>query len=229
MKYTQYTIVARLFPALITALPIVVLYYFYLNTLLSGFIQSIILLRLAGEFSIGAALIYLYSQLNRFIGKLIEDEIFCDEENMPTTQLLLCGSMKYSMEYKDLLNKKVKKDFGLNFFSASEETNNYIGAKQRIVEIISLIRDKTRGSELLLQHNYEYGFIRNTVGGAIWGFITSVFNVYIFSKTFPSSTALNLSIVTTVTYLLLLILGVPLIKYAGNKYAKVLIQTYMSK
>lgn len=229
MKYTQYTIVARLFPALIATLPIVVLYYFYLSTLLSGFVQTIILLRLAGEFSIGAALIYLYSQLNRFTGKLIEDRIFCDEENMPTTQLLLCSSMKYSAQYKELLNKKVKKDFGLNFFTASEEANNDVGAKQRIVEIISLIRDKARRSELVLQHNYEYGFIRNLVGGAIFGFLTSLINVYIFSKIFLSSTALNLSIATAVFYLLLLFLGVPLIKYAGNKYAKVLIQSYMSQ
>lgn len=229
MKYAQYTIVARIFPALITALPIVILYYFYLSTLLSGFVQAIILVKIAGEFSLSAALIYLYSQLNRLVGKVIEDWVFCDEESMPTTQLLLCSSMKYSLQYKELLNKKVKKDFGLNFFTASEEANNYVGAKQRIVEIISLIRDKTRRSELVLQHSYEYGFVRNLVGGAIFGFLTSLINVYIFSKIFLSSTALNLSIASTVFYLLLLFLGVPLIKYAGNKYAKVLIQSYMSQ
>ena len=227
MKYTQYTIVARLFPAFITALPVAVLYFFYLSPFLSGFLHSILVVKFLGEFTILAAVIFLYSQLNRFVGKLLEDLIFCDESKM-TTALLLCSNSKYSQDFKNQIHAKVKNDFSLNLFNPDDELKDEAGARRRIVEVMAMIRTKTRKSALLLQHNYEYGFIRNLVGGSIFGLMTSIVNLFVFSKFAQNQTAFYLSALSAIFFFSLLISGIPLIKYMGRKYAKVLFQEYLS-
>lgn len=228
IKYSQYTIIARLFPAFITALPLLVLYYFYLSLFLSDFLQSFISVKFLGEFTILAAIIFLYSQFNRFVGKIIEDLIFCDENQMPITQLLLCSDKKYSLELKHEVHKKIKKDFNLTLFDLDDELNDERSARTKIVEAVALIRTKTRKSELLFQHNYEYGFIRNLVGGSLFGLVISLVNLIVFSRLFHNTTAFNLSIASSVSFFVLICIGVPLIKYMGYKYAKVLLHEYLT-
>lgn len=99
--------------------------------------------------------------------------------------------------------------------------------RKRIVECVGLIRSKVKDGRLVLQHNTEYGFVRNLVGGSTIAALISVVNVVIFVYFHPDSVALTLSIVLAVIYLFIASLGKYLIRRYGYRYSKVLIQEYV--
>ncbi len=182
----------------------------------------------AGDITITVAAIYFLSQLNRLIGKdLFEKKYFDDERKMPTTNFLMFSDDQYSKEYKLKIHERIKKDFDLSLSSEEEEKREEEKSRKKIVEAVSLIRKRVGEGALLLQHNIEYGFLRNFIGGSIPAVLFSVINVYLAIDPLKKS-VLIISFVLGIVYLLSIIFSKYLIRRKGILYARILIQEYMA-
>jgi hypothetical protein len=224
----KYSITARIYPAIICSVPIFVLNYFLLNKYTAGFVASLQGVKWVGGITISIALTFLLAQIGRFIGKeLFEKIYFKDELKMPTTNFLLHSDPTYSPDHTNRIHSKILSDFGIRINSPQQEDNNVIAARKIIVESVSMIRGKVGKGRLLLQHNIEYGFIRNLIGGALPALYISMANLYVFGITSPSIVGYYVSIFTTISYLLIVLAGSYLIEKYGVRYAKILIQEYM--
>lgn len=228
MKLDRYYIRARLFPALLTAIPAIILYYFLVGTEMAEVVNYVIALPIILHITIGAALVYAFTLLNRFLGKEIFQRFyFKDEKLMPSTNFLLTSNMVLSIDMKEKIKQKIQNDFGIHLLSFREEANNTDEARKQIIFAVSQIKNKTRGNSLLLQHNYEYGFIRNFLGGSIFSLFNCIANVLVFYLIIPSQFACNISIGIGVVYLLFILISKWLIHRHGQMYAKVLFEQYL--
>lgn len=229
MKFDEYTRKARTYPAIIILIPILV---FTINCdigNLNNFIDDLLKVKIIGNIAISVVLLYLLTQTNRFLGKFIfEKKMFKDELEMPTTNYLLLSNSVLSKNYKLNIRERIFSDFNILMPSANDETENIDECKRRIVEAVGLIRQKVKNGRLLLQHNIEYGFARNLIGGAIIGVPISIFDIiYFFS--YHNNCIGWISVGLTVFFFSLLLLHKPIINHLGNQYAKRLFQEYLEK
>ena len=131
-------------------------------------------------------------------------------------------------EYKLQIRAKVAKDFKVEMPIESDEIADIENARKRIVESVGLIRQKVKNGRLLLQHNIEYGFFRNLIGGSLIGLMMSLFDIYYFYTN--NNTLIGaVSIVISSCFVVLLIFHKPIINHLGNLYAKRLFQEYLQK
>lgn len=230
MNTPEYDLKARLFPSMICALPLFVLYHFYLWDELKKFIDLLAKAQwLYGTSSITVYLIFVFflSQINRIIAKdFFEKKVFNQELDMPTTNNLLYTHKIYSDQYIDRIHKKIYTDFKIKLLNKRLEVKNFIKAKELIVDAVSLIRSKVKNGRLLLKHNIEYGFFRNLIGGSTISAPLTFFILilFIFKK---NNTAFIISIFLLVFYSLVLLFNKKILITFGNLYAKILIQEYM--
>jgi hypothetical protein len=219
----SYQIYARFFPTVISAIPALLFQYFFLNTEISNFFQFLIGLTIIGNLTISIAILYLFSQVNRILAKILfeKKEIF-----MPTTNSLFFSNPEYSNEYKNMIYDKIWKDFSMKLPSSEEQITNEINSRRRISEAISLVRKKVGSGTLLLQHNTEYGFWRNLIGGAIISGLFSLIDIY-FAFLQSDIAILVISILFLLGNLILIIFNKFIINKLGELYARVLIQEYM--
>jgi hypothetical protein len=221
--FNQYNLQARIFPTIICAIPILLFQYFFLSEEISIFLVFLGNLKFAGDVTISIVILYFVSQINRFFSKTFFEK---EEIYMPTTDFLLFSNSEYSNEYKVKIYEKLEKDFGLKLPIEKEQKKNEIYSRKRISEIMSLARNKVGSGKLLLQHNIEYGFWRNLIGGTIFAVLFSGITTY-FSYTESNKTLFFVSIILLIFYLLILIFNKFIIGRFGKMYAKVLIQEYM--
>jgi len=225
---SKYNITARIYPAIICSVPIFVLNYFLLNLYTADFLSSMEGVKWAGGITLSVALTFLLAQAGRFVGKEIFEKIyFRDELYMPTTELLLHSDTTYSPEHKIKVSTKVLNDFGIQICSFEQENQDIIFARRIIAESVSMIRGKVKNGRLLLQHNIEYGFIRNLIGGSLLALYISILNLYIFGFFFPNQLGFYLSLSVGSIYLFFVVVGRYLIARYGSRYAKILIQEYL--
>lgn len=225
---STYILFARTFPTILCAIPIIVFQYFFLSKEMSDFFAHLGNIRWAGDVTISVVAMYFLSIVNRILGKdLFEKRFFDDERKMPTTNFLMFADDQYSREYKLKIHEKINNDFGLSLANENEETNDVDNSRKRIVEAVSRIRRKVGKGTLLLQHNIEYGFIRNFIGGSIPALIFTLINICLAFDPFKTS-ILILSIVSGFIYLLSILSSKYLVNRFGILYAKILIQEYMA-
>lgn len=223
----KYETNARIFPAIITIIPILIFSHFYLYDKAPNFLDSIFV-KIIGDISIVAVLIYFIIQMSRLVSKkLFQDNIFKNELFFPTTDYLLYFDQKYSAEIKEKIRKKIKGDFGLTLLNKSEESKSELEARKRIKEAVDLIRNKVKDGRLLLQHNIEYGFVRNLIGGMIISIPFSLFNVifFIFQK---NVLAIVLSAVILLLFTTIYFLKKRILVYFAHNYASILYNEYLS-
>ena len=229
MKNYSYTINARIFPAFICTLPILIFYYFFLAQYLSDFINVIGKIKLVQDVSFSTVIIYLLAQVDRSISKdFFERRYFIDELDMPTTVFLTHLNNQYSQSYKNKIYQKIWKDFQIRLSTRDQEKKNVIRSKKQITEAVSLIRKKVGNGTLLLQHNIEYGFIRNLIGGSVIATIVSLFNIYFFTQINQNQIAFYASAFCLMAFLIPIVLSKKLMQNYGQHYARILIQEYMS-
>lgn len=230
MKLDQYTIIARIFPAAISSIPFFVLYYYFLSDKIGNFLVELFDIKWLSDTTISVALIFLLIQLSRFTSKeLYEKRIYSDGLGLPTTNYLLHADSFYSAEFTKKIHQKIFKDFNIDIPPARKEIFDVDGSRKQIVEAINLIRAMVGKGNLVQQHNIEYGFVRNVIGGAVIAVIISIFNLAVFYWLSFNLTAFILSGIIASTYFLLIGFGKRLINFFGVNYARVLIQEYMSK
>lgn len=231
MKFDEYSIKARLLPALVTSvLPAAIFNYFYVSEAFSKFVGYILGIKFFSTVSLSLILLFFLSEFGRAIAKgLFEHLYFNDEMSMPTTIFMLYKDNTYSDEYKNLFRKKVKSDFGLTLVDKEQESNNELDAKRKIVECVALVRKKLQGNKFLMQHNIEYGAMRNAIGGAVIGGTFCIWNAYFFSSIFPNVLATNISYFFLGVYVLLLICSRPIVNLYGRSYGKILFREYLGQ
>lgn len=224
----KYNRTARIYPAIICSVPIFILNYFLLNFYAADFFASVEGVKWVGGITLSVALTFLLAQAGRFIGKELFEKIhFKDELYIPTTEFLLHADTTYSPEHKCKVHAKVLSDFGIKIRSFEEENKDIVAARRIIVESVSMIRGKVKNGHLLFQHNIEYGFVRNLIGGSLLALYISIFNLYIFGFFFPNQLGFYLSLFTVFIYLFFVVIGRYLIGRYGARYAKILIQEYL--
>ncbi len=222
----RYSRVARLYPALITLVPVFLLTLGLAQNELVKLLGDIMAIRVVGGVSINVAALFLLIQANRFIGKeVFERWYFEDELRMPTTEMLLSSSTQISPQVRSKIDTLCQRDFGLHLPTVDEQEEDEMLARRRIVEIVAQIRQTVRDGHLLLQHNIEYGFARNLIGGAPLG-ITLSLACTLYYYEISRGIAL-FSVALAILWGLLLLLSKTIIGRFGVLYAKRLIQEYI--
>ena len=229
MKFDKYTRKARIYPSIIILIPFLLFTLYCDIEGLKDIFDNLLKIKIIGNITISVVLLYLLTQINRFIGKFIfEKHMFKSELEMPTTRFMLFLNSEFSKEYKNQIREKINFDFNMNLPDENDEINDLLNSKKRIVEAIGLVRQKVKNGRLLLQHNIEYGFMRNLIGGSLIGLIMSIILIVYFfkhNKILIAYVGLGLAFF----YLLLLFLHRPIIKYLGNQYARRLFQEYLQE
>lgn len=225
----KYNRVARIYPAILCSIPIFVLNYFLLDAYTKGFVDSFVATEVVGGISFSLVLTYLLAQISRFIGKeLFEYTHFKDELHMPTTNHLLHADSTYTATHKTTIHKKISDDFGVVLFAKEQEEKDVHGARKRIVESMSFVRAKVKDGRLVLNHNREYGFARNFIGGSVVAVMLSIANLFVFGCWVPNPVAYYISLFLAIIYLFAIMFSGQIMKRYGIRYAKVLIQEYLS-
>ncbi|MET2985579.1 hypothetical protein [Aureibaculum conchae] len=228
MKTTEYYIKARLFPTIICAIPILTLYYFGFSEKIIDFIDFLKGYKWVSDITISVAIIYLMTQINRFVSKeLFQKVFFKDEINMPTTNFLLHSGTFFAEKIKSSIHKKIEENFDIKLLTKIEEAENVLEARKTIISAVAQVRNATRDNHLLLQHNIEYGFTRNLIGGCSIAALISLLNLYFFKSFIPNTLAFNISIGFGILYLLPILFSKYLVNRYGKYYAKVLFEQFL--
>lgn len=226
--FKSYYVRARLFPTIITCVPLLIL----INAFISynrdqlkaiGEVGSVLI-----QLGISTALIFLLVQINRFVSKeLFQRFYFKDELFMPSTDYLLHSSNFFESEVSEMIRTKIKDTYGIGLLNPEEEKKDTSKARRLITTACSQVRNSLRDNKILLQHNIEYGFFRNLVGGSLLAFIFS-FTVIVYGASQENNALQYSGVVLAVLYLFPLLLSKTLIRRFGHYYAKILYEQFLS-
>jgi hypothetical protein len=177
---------------------------------------------------LSSAIIFLLTQINRFISKEIYQRIYFNEEiNMPTTNLLLKSNSEFEISIKQKIEDKIKTKFELRLLSETEELSDVIRARKLIVTAVSQIKNSLRENSLLLQHNIEYGFSRNLIGGSTIALVICIF-MLILSYNSNDLSMIYLSWILSIMYFLPIAFSKIILDRLSKNYAKILFEQFLT-
>jgi len=220
---------ARLFPTILTVIPLLVL----VNNLTKMHLHDSLLqineiLPWITDLGLSGALIFLMVQVNRFISKEVFQRIyFLEEIKMPTTNHLMWNDDFFEKSVKVSIYDKIKSKFNITLLIQKEAEANELNARKQIVTAVSQIRNSLRDNKLLLQHNIEYGFFRNLLGGCLLAIIFSI-GIFILGLISENKDLMITSCVFVFIYLVPIFFSSPIIKRFGKYYSKVLYEQFLS-
>lgn len=229
MTINSYYLKARLFPTALTSIPAIILYNKFVAVLYHDRLENIYAaLPTITDVIFSGAIIFLLVQINRFLSKEIFQKVyFKDEINMPTTNFLLKSNNELEKSIKQKIEDKIKTKFDITLLSSIEESAEEPRARKLIATTVSQIRNVLRDNTLLLQHNIEYGFFRNLIGGSFLAFLISL--IILFSSHFSGDIPTrNLGLILTIIYFLPIILSKVIIDRYGKYYAKILYEQFLT-
>lgn len=231
MKLDAYSLKARFLPALATAVvPATIFNYFYVSEEFSRFMGYMLGMKFLSTVSLSFIFIIYLSEFARTIAKgIFEARFFNDELSMPTTMFMLFKDKTYSDDYKAAFRKRIKSDFDLALASKEQEDADEQDARRKIVESMALVRKKLHKNAFLLQHNIEYGAMRNAIGGSVIGLVICAWNIYFFQVVADNDLAVHLSLFFGVIYLLLLVFSRFILRLYGKSYARTLFREYVGQ
>ncbi|MGI6491374.1 MAG: hypothetical protein ACOX0T_02970 [Pelotomaculum sp.] len=218
----DYTIKARLVPALINISPIIIAISLVLSYL--NFDIKIIL----GSATFSSLVIPLFlTEVFRTKGVKIEENNYKKWGGKPTTIILRRADQEYDDVSKSKIYSFIKDDFEIDLFKDPSD-HNISNAVKHIIAYFHRNPDA-----LLRQHNIEYGLVRNLAGGInflitqliIW-LLFAVYRLYI-DQTWTSS-YVTIAILTLLTLALVLKYRVYpfMITNRSYRYARTLIELY---
>ncbi len=229
MKSTQYYLKARLFPTVLTSIPLLIFVFLvvaphYTETLME--VSKI--LPILTSLGISAALIFMMVLINRLLAKEIFQRLhFKEDTHLPTTSYLLWQHPFYEMAVKIEIREKINKHYGITLMSEEEESIDEMVCRKRIASAVSRIRNDLRGNKLLLQHNIEYGFIRNLLGGCVVAVLFAV-AIIVFGYLQGNYNLKVIGWVCLSVYMLLIISSKYLMSRHGHYYCKMLYEQFLS-
>ncbi|OPY57494.1 MAG: hypothetical protein A4E55_01609 [Pelotomaculum sp. PtaU1.Bin035] len=218
----DYTIKARLVPALINVSPIIVAISLILHH--QNFDVTIIL----GSATFSSLVIPLFlAEVFRIKGVEIENKNYQKWGGKPTTIILRRTDKEYDDASKNQIYKFIKEDFQIDLFNDSSDQN----ISNAIKHIIAYFHRNP--DDLLRQHNVEYGLVRNLAGGVnflitqlIFWLLFTGYRLYLEQ----SWTSIYVTIAVLVLLALVLILKYRIYPFMINsrafRYARTLIELY---
>jgi hypothetical protein len=229
MTKNSYYLKARLFPTVLTSIPAIIIYNKFIAVIYHDKLENIYAgLPTITDVIFSGAIIFLLVQINRFLSKeLFQRLYFKDEINMPTTNLLLKSNNELESSIKQKLEDKIKNKFEITLLPLNEEIAEEIRARKLIVTTVSQIRNILRDNSLLLQHNIEYGFFRNLIGGSFLAFVISLI-IILYSFFIGDIATKYLGIILTCIYFLPIILSKNIINRFAKYYAKILYEQFLT-
>ncbi len=229
MAINIYYLKARLFPTVLTSIPAIILYNKFVSTLYHDKLEKIFsLLPSLTDIILSSAIVFLLVQINRFLSKEIFQRLyFKDEINMPTTNILLKSNNELEVSIKQKIEEKIKTKFGIDLLSSTEESSNELRARKLITTVVSQIRNVLRDNSLLLQHNIEYGFFRNLIGGSFLALAISIIMLVLSFCTHDLTTR-NLGWILIIVYFIPLLFSKLIINRYGKYYAKILFEQFLT-
>lgn len=229
LKPDTYTLYARLIPAVISATPLFILWFFVTrDTEWHDLLNFIISLKFLGIISLSAAFLYFYSQFIRITSKFFERRYFTTRRGFPTTYFMLYGDRTFSADYKDKFRDRVRRTWGLEPLGEADESVQPIEAQNRLNESFNHIRLKVGAGKLVLKHNIWYGFVRNLIGGAIYSSLFCIANILLGRFFFRDAPLVVVSCILLVIYVAILVFHKPILFQSGEAYARQLISEFMT-
>lgn len=229
MKVSSYYLKARLFPTVLTSIPMLVFITQVINPLYGESLKKVYdILPLLTNLGIYAGLVFLSVQVNRFVSKEIFQQFFFKEDiNMPTTNFLLWNNVFFAADTKRAIREKILTSFNIKLLAPLEEQQDDLRARSMIVHAVSQIKNKLRDNAVLFQHNIEYGFIRNLIGGSLIATLFSVI-IFIYALVQKDKVLMNTGVILLFVYSLPVAFSKLFIKRYGRYYGKVLYEQFMS-
>lgn len=224
-----YYLRARLFPAVVTSIPIFVLVYSIIFKNYKEELTVILpILPILSSMGISFALIFILIQINRVLSKEIFQRFYFEDElRMPTTNFLIWSHEFYDDAIKSKIRNKIESSYNIDLYSKIDEIQNEESARKRITVAVSQIRNDLRGNGMLFRHNVEYGFFRNLIGGCVIAVIISII-IFIYAYLNVDVTLLNIALILLVIYIIPIILSKKILKIYGDNYAKILFEQFLS-
>lgn len=229
MTINNYYFKARLFPTVLTSIPSIILYNKLVANLYNEKLENIYAgLPTITNIIFSGAIIFLLVQINRFISKEVFQRLyFKDELNMPTTNFLLKSNNELESSIKQKIEDKIKNKFDISLLTSIEESADELRARKLIATIVSQIRNVLRDNTLLLQHNIEFGFFRNLIGGSFLAFVVCLL-LLVLSYHASDIDTKKLGWILTVIYFIPLMLSKLIIDKYGKYYAKILYEQFLT-
>lgn len=228
-KRNRYFYQARLLPTLITAIPLLIVTNKIIAVKYAIALKAIYdILPLITHLGLSAGVIFFLVQINRLIAKeVFQRWYFRDELYMPTTNHLLTSSTYYPITIKNKIRDKIASKFQIELLTAIEEQNDQNNARKLIATAVSQIRNMLRENSMLLQHNIEYGFWRNLIGGS---FIAVIFSAVIIWYGYHNyfKDQITIGIICFIVFLVPVVFSKIILRYYGKYYAKILYEQFLS-
>lgn len=229
----EYAFKARLLPAIFTVLPVGMIIFIPIRiVLISLFPHFRGLVNCGAVVSVGGCAIlvtlWFWSVMMVALARWVEWLVYKDGLYFPTTRLLLWKDPWYPIEYKSLVHRAIEKDFSLRLLSARAEADDEVRARKMIAIAIKSIRDKVRGGRIVGQYNMFYGMVRNTTVGSAFSLFVSIVLLISGASFGCNSYLFTIGVLMSLLYTIVIVLAKPLWRLASVRYAKVLIQEYMS-
>ena len=229
-----YTIIARYLPAILSALPLLVIWYYLSDNFeLEGLASFILNIKLpnAGSITLSLALLHFYSLAIREISKYFQRQYFTGKgaKGFPTTYLMTYSDSTFSDSYKDKYRKHISNRFNFELLSKEDESTDIIEAKKRLNEATGLVKAEIQGGYLVLAHNIGFGFFRNLIGGTIISMpvcITGILLGWFLIEN--SKVMISILAIIFFPYLLLFLFRRSILVHNGEAYAQKLFDEFIN-
>ncbi len=229
MKIDKYYRIARLWPAILTSIPILVFVTKVVHPIYHDSLEQVMsVLPLVATTTLSAALIFLLVQVNRFISKEVFQRIYFKEDiHMPTTDYLLWQTSFLVSETKTMIRDKIQRLYRLDLPDRTAEQSDTLRARHLVVHAVSQIKHNLKDNDALRRHNIEYGFMRNLIGGALQAVLFALI-VAVYGYVQKDHTLLKTGIILLVIYSLPVLLSRLVMNRFGRYYAKVLYEQFLT-
>ncbi len=229
VKFNTYTIHARFFPCIISAMPLFILWFFVSDNIQIKELGIYLLsLKFYGGVTLSVVFLYFYAQVIRITSKYFENKYFVKNLGFPTTYLMTYADGTFSKYYKDKYRERVKKHFDIDLLNEDEEVSNTTEACMRLNEATKQVILKVKDGPLVKKQNIWYGFVRNLIGGATFSIIFCIINIITGVTVHKSDLLIISSVILLVFYIAIFLFRKPILKQNAEAYANQLISEFIS-
>lgn len=167
----QYFIMARLLPAIVGLLPLLIMSLTILGKRKTPLLMIVI--------CIGWLIFtFLGAKVFATASKYFENKYYSNRKLFPTTYFLLYSDSKFSDDYKSRFRKKIRENTGIEIPNKEQERVNLDNTINIIHEALAYVRIRVAAGNLVIHHNIIYGASRNFIVGSLVGGVISSVGVF---------------------------------------------------